>query len=81
MFIHHHLLLLSPSLSILLHVDMAVGLEGVNGLVGELDTAKNSEVLHIQPGVITYVKPLMMVYSCLMVPPCFLALSLALIVG
>ena len=70
--------LLSPCFPILLNVDVVIGLEGMDGLVGEFDTMGSSAITRAVLELRTYVKPLIKVNSCLMVPPCDLALSLAL---
>ena len=64
-------------------MDMVVTLQGMDGIVRKLDSDSKqfSDGFGERVGcgkVWAYVKPLIRVNSCLMVPPCDLALSLAL---
>lgn len=71
--------LLSPGLSILLDMDFVAGFESVDCLIGKLDTgSKSIRSFGSRMSQFTNVKPLIKVYSCLMVPPSDLACSLAL---
>lgn len=71
--------LLRSCFPILLHVDMFVALQGMDGLVGKFNPVDGSAVnVNVVSVFQTYVKPLIKVNSCLIVPPCFLAVSLAL---
>ena len=72
--------LLSLDLLVGFHVNMIVGLEGMDLVVWELDTLKvrfDGPTLQGKRGV-AYVKPLISVYSWVIVPPSALALSFAL---
>ncbi len=75
--------LLSLDLAILLDVDVIVGLEDTDFVVWEVDTVVHRGQLQAwtegMAELCTYVKPLIKVNSCLIVPPSALALSLALL--
>lgn len=63
-------------------MDIFSGFEGLDGVIGELDTSIYPYIRMRLDGIdrisATYVKPFMMLYSCLMTPPFSLAVSLAL---
>ncbi len=75
--------LLSLDLAILLDVDVIVGLKDTDFVVWEVDTVVHRGQLQAwtecMAELCTYVKPLIKVNSCLIVPPSALALSLALL--
>jgi hypothetical protein len=63
-------------------MDMFGRFEDLDGIIGELDTSVHPYISMHLDGIdrtsSTYVKPLMMLYSCLIMPPFSLAVSLAL---
>ena len=75
------LFLLSPGLAVLFDMDVIVRLEGMNGIIWKFDTAHGSDLQNDKRCLLTYVKPLIRVNSCLIVPPCSLALCFALGIG